>query len=47
MTPGFMLNDIKSDIVLIANDDDIRLNVILTNNKVIIILYKLQQNNFL
>ena len=43
-TPGFMSDDITPDIVLISNEDDIRLYVILTYNKVIIISYKLQQN---
>ena len=30
MTPGFTSNDIKPDIVLISNEDDIRLYVNLT-----------------
>lgn len=45
MTPAFTSNDIKHD-VLISNKHDIRLYVILTNNKGLIILYKLQQNFF-
>ena len=31
-------------LILISDKNDIRICVILTNNKVIIILYKLQQN---
>lgn len=38
MTLGFMSIDIKPDIVLISYEDDIRLYVMLTNNKVTIIL---------
>ena len=38
MTLGFMSIDIKPDIVLISYKDDIRLYVMLTNNKVTIIL---------
>ena len=40
----FMLNNIKPDIVLILNKNDIQLYIILTTNKVIILLYKLQYN---
>ena len=32
MTPGFMTNYIKPDIVLISIEDDIRLYIIFTNN---------------
>ena len=43
---GFMSNYIKHDFILILIEDDIRLVIILTNNLVISILYKLDQNYF-